>query len=80
MIAVKLTGTYEAATPQPGGGVTVFEVSQPYRPGTLAVYVNGQRKIGSLDDGFTEIPPKLFHTKETLSSGDTLEVEYEPAP
>lgn len=70
--------TYEALTPQPNEATTLFNTSQPFVAGTMVVWVNGQRKYASLDDGFTENPPTGVTMKEVLSTGSTLEVEYEP--
>jgi len=34
-----------------------FYVSQPYRPGSVAVFLNGQLQTKALDDGWTETDP-----------------------
>jgi len=36
---------------------TVFTVSRPYQPGSVAVFLNGQLKRRDLDDGWTETGP-----------------------
>jgi hypothetical protein len=36
---------------------TLFVTLLPYTPGTLAVFVNGQLKSRTLDDGWTELDP-----------------------
>jgi hypothetical protein len=39
------------------GANTIFTVSQPYRPGSTAVFLNGQLKTQALDDGWAETNP-----------------------
>jgi len=37
----------------------LFTTSQPYKPGTTAVFLNGQLKTQTLDDGWVETDPGL---------------------
>lgn len=70
----------EGLTPDPDGFNRVFSTSQPYRPGSTTLWVNGIRKIAALDDGYTELPPDQVELVEAPWVGDTLQIQYTPAP
>ncbi len=69
--------TIELLTPEPDGVTTDFSTSQAYKSGTVSVWVNGQRRVASLDNGFTEAGGTTITLKEVPLSGDTLQAEYE---
>ncbi len=62
----------------PDGVITDFTVSA-YKPGTVSVWINGFRRVASLDTGFDELPPTTIRMKEPPFAGDTVEVQFEPA-
>ena len=63
----------------PDGIITDFTTTVPYKPGTISVWINGQRKLASLDDGFTEAPPTTVSMKIPLLTDDTVMLEFEAA-
>jgi hypothetical protein len=50
---------FEVATGVIDGVNKTFKVSMPYLPGTLAVFLNGQLKVGGYMDGWVESAPTL---------------------
>lgn len=45
----------ETLTPDPDGTRREFWTSQPFKPGTISVWLNGVRKMQSWENGFLEI-------------------------
>ena len=80
MAPVKMQSLPETVTPPeiPDGIVTDFTTPSNYVPGTVSVYLNGQRKLASLDDGFIEIAPATVRMKEPPLTGDTIAIQFEP--
>lgn len=70
----------EVLTPDPDGVVTAFATSQPYKPGTVSLWLNGVRKVAAWDDGFDENEDgTTIDLKEPPLAGDSVVAEYEPA-
>lgn len=63
----------------PDGIRTDFSTSTDFVPGTVSVWINGVRKVATLDDGFEEIPPSVVRLKEPPVDGDVVAVRYEQA-
>jgi hypothetical protein len=73
------------ATPHfevPAGDVdgvnTVFTVAAPYRPGSTALFLNGQLKRADYDDGWTESNPETGEVTlaEAPLTDDVVQVFY----
>lgn len=58
------------------GSNQLFQTSLEFVPESVVMYVNGQRKLRLLDDGFTIPAQQVVRTKQVLLPGDTLEIEY----
>ncbi len=54
----------------------IFETPVPYKPGSLAVFLNGQVKVPTRDDGFVERGGTEFEMKEAPQVGDVLQVMF----
>lgn len=50
---------------------TIFTVANPYRSGSVGVYLNGLR-----EDGYTESSPTTIQFDDPPSDGDTVRVDY----
>lgn len=68
----------ETLTPSPNGVLLVFYTSCAYKPGTVAVWLNGVKLIAPWEDGFTETGSTEITMKEAPLTGDSLQAEYEP--
>jgi hypothetical protein len=81
-VGVKFTNApvIEDLTPAPDGTNRIFAASAPYAPGSTTVWVNGLRKIANLDDGYVELLPASVQMAEAPWVGDTLQIQYTPAP
>ena len=69
----------EIPTPDPDGVTTDFSTSQPYRSGSVSVWLNGMRLIAEWDDGFVELGGTVIQMKEAPYTGDSLTVQFEAA-
>ena len=67
----------EHVTPDPDGVQTTFQTSQPYRSGTLSIWVNGMRKIAQWDDGFVELGGSAIVMKEAPLTNDSVQARYD---
>jgi len=68
----------ETLTPDPDGVTVDFFTTKDYKPGTVAVWMNGIKKIKEWDDGYDEGGGKKITMKEAPWVGDSLQAEYEP--
>lgn len=69
----------ERPSPEPDGLRTDFDVSQPYKPGTVSVWLNGLRLVADWDDGFEELGGTTIRLKEAPLLWDSLQAQYEVA-
>jgi len=67
----------ESLSPKPDGVTVDFNTSVAYKPGTVSVWQNGIRLIGSWDDGWTEQGGTIIRMLIAPLTGDTLQAEYE---
>ena len=66
----------ETATGVINGSNTNFSTSASYTSGTLVVFVNGQAKLRTNDDGWIETGATTFQMKVAPLTGDILQVYY----
>ena len=61
---------------------TVFETPDPYVPGSVRVFVNGQLKRADLEDGWTELGGRRVRLAEAPKAApgavDVVQAYYEP--
>jgi len=69
----------ESLAPEPNGVEVDFQTSQPYKSGTVSVWLNGLRKIQDWDDGFDELGGTTIRMREAPLTGDSLQAMYEAA-
>ena len=69
---------FEVATGVINGVNTTFAVSMPYQPGTLAVFLNGQLKLGGTTDAWVESNPAggQFTMNTAPETGDVVQAFY----
>ena len=69
---------FEVASGSIDGSNETFSVSLPYTSGTLAVFLNGQLKVGGDTDGWVETSPKMgvFSMNTPPELGDVLQAFY----
>ncbi len=67
----------ELLTPDPDGVIVDFQTSQPYRAGSVSVWVNGFRLDPNWDTGFDELGGSTIRMKEAPLQGDSLQAQYE---
>lgn len=70
----------ENLSSQVDGTRDTFEASRQYDPGSLVVYLNGQRlESGTIagGDGFEEVPPRGFRICVIPRVRETVQVQYE---
>lgn len=58
---------------------TVFQLSAPYAPGSVEVFLNGQAKRQDYDDGWSELGSNTIKMKQPPALGDVVQVFYRPA-
>lgn len=71
-----LTPVLESAIGSVDGFNTSFQTSNPYAPGSIRVWLNGQLKQPDLDDGYNELGGSSFAMLEAPVTGDVLQVFY----
>lgn len=69
---------FEVATGAIDGANTIFFVSTPYLPGTLAAFLNGQLKRADYNDGWLEAGPIAgrFDLKQPPETGDVVQAFF----
>jgi hypothetical protein len=55
-----------------------FEMATAYVPDSIRVYLNGQLKCGTDNDGWIEQGGKKFRLKEAPETGEVIQVRYVP--
>jgi hypothetical protein len=72
-----MTTRTEDLTAQVNGLASLFIVGDTMVPGTLCVFLNGQRLRAGAGNDFVETGPTTFATATVPDLGDTLGVQYE---
>jgi hypothetical protein len=68
----------EVLTPEPDGVEVEFNTSEPYRAGSITLWMNGQLIQKDADNGFAELGDSVIQMYEAPLVGDCLQVEYDP--
>ena len=68
----------ETLIPSSDGVTQKFYTSQNYKSGSVALWLNGIKKIQPWEDGFTETGSKEITMNEAPLTGDSVQAEYQP--